>query len=98
MSPGSLLLCHNTGEPSRDEVIEAIVIVAQQLDKKSPLSPQRAFVVQFYAEVVLERGHCAGRVEHVVSGQAIHFCSLEELLTFMGRILSTARTRPPNES
>jgi hypothetical protein len=29
-----------------------------------------------------------GRVEHVVSGQATHFDSLEELLAFMRRVLT----------
>ena len=50
-----------------------------------PLLPaHRAFVVQFRAETDLEQG----RVEHVVSGQATHFYSLKELLTFMGQVLT----------
>jgi hypothetical protein len=73
------------------------VIVKQQLNNESPLSPHRAFVVQFYAEAFLDSDHCSGRVEHVVSGQAIHFCSLEKLLAFMGRVLSAVRTQPPDE-
>jgi len=63
----------------------------------SPLSPHRAFVVQFHAETDLERGHCAGRVEHVVSGQATHFQSLKELLAFIAQVLATVRTQPPDE-
>ena len=58
-----------------------------------PLSPHRAFVVQFRAELDVARGRCAGRVEHVVSGQATHFHSLEELLAFMARVLTRVRAR-----
>ena len=59
-----------------------------------PLSPYRAFVVQFRTETDVERGRVAGRVEHVVSGQATHFSSLEELLAFMARVLATVRAPP----
>ena len=37
------------------------------------------------------QGRLARRVEHVVSGQATHFASREELLTFIGQVL----TAPP---
>jgi hypothetical protein len=66
----------------------------QSLANKHPLPPHRAFVVQFRVETELERGRCAGRVEHVVSGQAAHFQSLEELLAFMARVLTTVRAPP----
>jgi len=65
--------------------------VKQPLENESPLSPQRAFVVQFRTETDLGRSRCAGRVEHVVSGQATHFSSLEELLAFMARVLASVR-------
>ena len=58
-------------------------------DQPGPLSVYRAFVVQFDAHTDVERGHLAGRVEHVVSGQATPFHSLETLLTFMARLLHT---------
>jgi hypothetical protein len=58
------------------------------------LSPYRAFVVQLRAEADLAHGRCTGRVEHVVSGQAAHFVSLEELLTFIDRVLTTVRAPP----
>ena len=61
------------------------------------LPTNRAFVVQFRAETDVERGRFVGRVEHVVSGQAAHFASLEELLAFMGRGLTQVRTEPPEE-
>ncbi len=65
-----------------------------KLQTESPLSPYRAFVVQFRAETNVARGHYAGRVEHVVSGQATHFGSLEELLAFIGQVLATVRAPP----
>jgi len=64
---------------------------------ESPLSPHRAFVVQFHARTDLKRGHCAGRVEHVVSGQATRFQSVKELLAFIARVLPTPRKQPPDE-
>jgi hypothetical protein len=39
-----------------------------------------------------------GRVVHVVSGQATHFDSLEDLLTFIDRVLRGLRVQPPAES
>jgi hypothetical protein len=66
----------------------------QSLKDESPLSPQRAFVVQFRAETDVARGRYAGRVEHVVSGQATHFQSLGELLAFIGRVLVAVHAPP----
>lgn len=56
------------------------------------LPPERAFVVQFYADTGLDTTHMAGRVEHVVSGQVGHFHSLAALLTFITRVLVEAET------
>ena len=36
-----------------------------------------------------------GRVEHVVSGQATHFESLEALLAFISRVLMEGRRTTP---
>ena len=66
----------------------------EQLQPESPLSPYRAFVVQFRMETNMARGQVSGRVEHVVSGQMTHFASVEELLVFIGRVLATVRARP----
>jgi hypothetical protein len=63
-------------------------------ERQPPLSPHRAFVVQFRADSDVTRDCCAGRVEHVVSGQAAHFSSLEELLAFIARVLATVRSPP----
>jgi hypothetical protein len=52
------------------------------------LPTNRAFVVQFRARPIGAPAGWEGRVEHVVSGQATHFDSLEELLAFMRRVLT----------
>jgi hypothetical protein len=52
-----------------------------------------AFVVQFDACTDVARGHLAGRVEHVVPGQAADFQSLETLLGFIAQVLRKARER-----
>jgi hypothetical protein len=56
------------------------------------LPPERAFVVQFYADTELDTSHMAGRVEHVVSGQVGHFHSLTTLLSFISRVLLEGET------
>jgi hypothetical protein len=62
-------------------------------DYPAPLSVTRAFVVQLRADTAVEQGHLAGRVEHVVSGQATDFEALETLLAFIARVLRTERAR-----
>lgn len=55
---------------------------------KPSLPAGRAFVVQIHADArVDEHGQFYGRVEHIVSYQATHFKSLEELLAFISRVL-----------
>ena len=56
------------------------------------LPPERAFVVQFYADAMLDTAHMAGRVEHVVSGQVEDFHSMVTLLSFITRVLAEAET------
>ena len=46
-------------------------------------------MVQFATDTTLAETDMAGRVEPIVSGQATRFPSLEELLTFITRILQT---------
>jgi hypothetical protein len=62
-------------------------------DNPTLLSITRAFVVQLRADTVVEQGHLAGRVEHVVSGQATDFEALETLLAFMAQVLRAERAR-----
>lgn len=52
------------------------------------LPANRAFVVQVHTEAQVEQGQWKGRVEHLVSGEASHFDSFEELLTFIVKVLS----------
>jgi hypothetical protein len=65
----------------------------QQHTEKAPLSVHRAFVVHFRTSSNVARGPVEGRVEHVVSEQSTHFDSLEELLTFMARVLTQQKKR-----
>jgi hypothetical protein len=50
-----------------------------------------AFVIQFLFRTDLEAKRCEGRVEHVASGQAMHFQSVDELLSFLDRVLKETR-------
>jgi hypothetical protein len=60
-----------------------------------PLLPVRqAFVVQISVEAEAAQGHWVGRVEHVVSGEARHFQSLDDLLCFMAAVLRGASSPP----
>ena len=54
----------------------------------STLPVDRAFVVQFSPETSLADGPLGGRVEHVHSGRSARFESLDQLLAFVGRVLS----------
>ncbi len=62
-----------------------------------PLPADRAFVVQLHAEADVAAGRFAGRVVHVVSGQTAHFETLQELLTFIARVLTARRGEPPHD-
>ena len=54
----------------------------------APLSPHWAFVVQLREGTLLTPDAVHGRVEHIVSGQATLFSSLEEVRVFMERVLT----------
>ena len=56
---------------------------------------QRAFVVQLHATAVVAHGQLSGRVEHVLSGQAAHFQTVDELLAFMARVLTGLESAAP---
>jgi hypothetical protein len=59
------------------------------MSQSQPALPtDRAFVVQFHAQLSEAPPAYEGRVEHLVSGQVARFHSLEELLTFMIRVLT----------
>ena len=61
-----------------------------------PLLPDWAFVVQFREGTEMQQGRMEGRAEHIVSGQAARFHSLDELVAFLARILATVHVRPPD--
>lgn len=58
-----------------------------------PLSPYRAFVVQFREATPIMQDHFMGRAEHMVSGQAARFSSPEELTAFLQQVLSRVHER-----
>ena len=60
---------------------------AAQSDEETPLSPRRAFVVQF-RDRTDARDRFEGRVEHMVSGHAARFRSPAELTRFMRQVLN----------
>jgi membrane-associated phospholipid phosphatase len=64
-------------------------------DNPAPLSGHWAYVVQSHSDTLVEQGHLAGRVEHVISGQATAFQSLETLLAFIAQVFHEERTRSP---
>jgi hypothetical protein len=57
--------------------------MGQNRERSTPLTPQRAFVVQFHIDTDLVAGRMVGRVEHVVSGQSGRFSSMASLLEFI---------------
>jgi hypothetical protein len=56
---------------------------------KPSLPSDRAFVVQLRWDAAVEQEDFRGRVEHLVSMQATHFESVEELLAFIVRVVAT---------
>ena len=61
----------------------------------APLSPQWAFVVQLRQGTSLTPDSIHGRIEHLVSGKATTFQSLEEARAFMARVLAEISEKPP---
>jgi hypothetical protein len=60
-----------------------------------PLPVERAFVVQLHATAVVAQGQLTGRVEHVLSGQAAHFHTVDELLAFIAQVFAALETTAP---
>ena len=59
------------------------------MDRSQPLLPSNhAFVVQFRARSTDAPPSWEGRVEHLTSGQALRFQSLDALQAFMIRVLT----------
>lgn len=57
--------------------------------------PDWAFVLQLHAHTPFAADRLCGRIEHVQSGQASLFASLEEARAFMERVMAGAATPPP---
>jgi len=55
------------------------------------LQPEYAFVVQLRSGSAASPHHLEGRVEHVVSGEALRFSSTAELVEFLARAGSSSR-------
>lgn len=68
--------------------------VHQTSSTAPPLPSELACVVRFAAETAVGRGRFVGRVEHVVSGQAAHFHTVDELLACMVQMLTALDTGP----
>jgi hypothetical protein len=64
------------------------------LCQEAPFAPQWAFVVQLREGTELTREALRGRAEHILSGQAVHFQSLEELVAFFRRVLASGCPLP----
>jgi hypothetical protein len=63
--------------------------MAHILDQYSLVS--RSFLVHLRTDADLPAGRVVGRVEHVHSGDAMHFQSIEELISFMAALLDPDR-------
>ncbi len=65
--------------------------MSEPLREQPSLPVHRAFVVQFRTQATVAERCFTGRVEHVLSGQATKFSSVEELLAFFDHILRQDR-------
>lgn len=63
--------------------------------KHASLPADRAFVVQIRADVDLASGEIRGRVEHVTSGNAAVFESVEQLVRSMRAVAGGRRSSRP---
>jgi hypothetical protein len=66
-------------------------------DAVPSLPTQRAFVVQFSAQTHVELGQFTGRIEHVVTGHARRFQTLDDLVASLVQMLVDLGTIPPEE-
>ena len=65
----------------------------QNTEGPALLSVHCTFVVHFRMSTDIAQGRIEGRVEHVVSGRATHFASLEELLAFIAKVLTAVHAQ-----
>ena len=81
---------HTRPERPKTDVARRRMRTGRTPQAEQPLSPARAFVVQFREGTAGRR--FTGRVEHMTTGQAARFESPEELHAFFRRVLSALRT------
>jgi len=62
--------------------------MADRIEDRSRLPSARAFVVQFRAPDDVKPESLKGKVEHISSGRAQNFSSIEELCAFMAQVLN----------
>jgi hypothetical protein len=55
---------------------------------------ERAFVLQLAPETDAAHGVFAGRVDHVASGRSQRFQTMEQVLAFVTRVLTTPKNDP----
>lgn len=91
LTVGLSMLFFMTRQGKRDTMQEAETMS----NTESTLPSNRAFVVQFRATVEQTQNTCAGRVEHLVSGQAVRFDSWDHLQQFIHEVLTKVREKPP---
>jgi hypothetical protein len=65
------------------------------LSTQSRYPAQRSFVVQVAQRTPGEEDVPLGRVEHLVSGQTMHFGSWAELEAFIDQVLTKTENQPP---
>jgi hypothetical protein len=83
LTVGLFTLLFNKKQEKRDNTED------KTMNNTDPTLPSnRAFVVQFRTVTEQASDNCAGRVEHLVSGQAVRFDSWEHLQHFMQEILA----------
>ena len=61
------------------------------------LPTNRAFVLQFRQDSDVNGGRVDGRIEHITSGRAELFHTLEELVSFVGENLAVPSGTMPND-
>ena len=62
------------------------------------LPTDRAFVLQFRRHADVKKGCMDGRIEHITSGRAELFHTLEELVSFVGESLEGPSDSMPSDS
>jgi hypothetical protein len=98
LAPSTLLSVSNW---QQDDKQTHCIRTRQEMSKssadQSALSPHRAFVVQLREQADVEQGLWLGRIEHVTSGRAMRFQSLEEMVTFITAVLASLTRSAPDE-